>query len=127
MSGYLIGGTVTCTNRSDAFLQKLGDALGEALEECGEHLVGVAQEACPVDSGALRSTIRFTIVDDRKVRVSAGGESTTPTRHSRNPNYVDYADAVEFGTSRTPAQPFLQPAVLNHTAELKAIMDSHLT
>ena len=126
MSGYVIGGTVTCTNRSDAFLQRLGDALTEALEECGEHLVSEAQSECPVDSGALRSTIRFTIVDDRKVRVSAGGESTTPTRHPKNPNYVDYADAVEFGTSRTPAQPFLQPAVLNHTAELKAIMDSHL-
>lgn len=54
-----------------------------------------AKQFAPVDTGRLRSSIK------REIRDEAGRVYTD----------VEYAPYVEFGTSSTPAQPYMQPAV----------------
>ena len=96
----------------------------EGLDEAADKIVKEARELCPVDTGALRKSIRkekelrslypFTYT----IGVAAGG-------HEKNPKTgreVDYAAYVEFGTSRTPAQPFMGPAVDKNRAEIRRIL-----
>ena len=68
----------------------------------------IAQEArrlVPIDTGKLHNSIRVEEFQGEsgrdEVAVVAGGESIG----------AGYAGFVEFGTVRTPAQPFLRPAV----------------
>lgn len=63
-----------------------------------------AQERVPVDTGALKRSIRVVVSqsEPHQFSVVAGGPST--------PHRVDYAPYVEFGTRKMVAQPFLGPA-----------------
>jgi HK97 gp10 family phage protein len=63
-----------------------------------------AKMLAPVDTGAMRNSIRAEPVDDLTWQVSVGQE---------------YAPFVEFGTSRMAAQPFLVPALEAHRAEME--------
>lgn len=78
----------------DLHLQTLGGLLALA-----NGTINRAKELCPVDTGALRSSLGFEQGKDSR------GE------------YVDlyarrnYAAFVEFGTVKQPAQPFLRPAL----------------
>lgn len=57
-----------------------------------------AKRFCPVDTGRLRASITHRSGSDAKgLFVDVGSN-------------VKYAQAVEFGTSRSAAQPFLRPA-----------------
>ena len=123
-SGDLIGVSVRCTNRSDVVLRLLEDRVQEGLEECAEFLRDKAKGYCPVDTGALQASIDAKPVGNRHVVIYAGGDSLT---NAGNGKHVDYAQYVEFGTSRTPAQPFMRPAKENHKGELKQIMDGALS
>lgn len=59
----------------------------------------LARQLCPVDTGALRASIRVEPAAPALVmHVKAGGGA------------VDYAQWVEWGNSRSAAQPFLTPA-----------------
>lgn len=124
MSNDLIGVSVKCTNRSEAVLKLLQDRVQEGLEECADFLKEKAKEYCPVDTGALQASIGAEPVGNRHVVIYAGGDSLT---NAGNDKHVDYAPYVEFGTSRSPAQPFLRPAKENHRGELKQIMDAAMS
>lgn len=63
----------------------------QAEAECREAVARRARESCPVDTGALRDSIRAT-----PEGVAAG---------------ADYALAVELGTYFAPPRPFLRPAL----------------
>jgi HK97 gp10 family phage protein len=88
----------------DVLVSKLA-ALEKAMDTGAKR--GVAEQAdraatdaesmVPVDSGALAGTIR-TEQSEMSASVVAGDDS------------IDYPGYVEFGTSRTPAQPFMRPA-----------------
>lgn len=58
---------------------------------------------CPVDTGFLRNSIQ---VDE----VTAVQAVIAP--------HTEYAEHVEFGTSRQRAQPFMRPALDQHEAEI---------
>lgn len=58
-----------------------------------------AKRLAPVDTGRLRSSITHELATD------------TQGLHGRIGTNVEYAPYVEFGTGRTPAQPFLRPAL----------------
>lgn len=58
-----------------------------------------AKRLCPVDTGRLRSSITRAVDVDSNGLVGVVGSD------------VDYAEHVEFGTSRAAAQPFLRPAL----------------
>lgn len=68
-----------------------------------------AVKNAPVDTGRLKGSIQ---VD--KVSVD---------KHNVGTN-VEYAMAVEFGTSKQGAQPFLRPAVIKGVAKLKEGIDT---
>ena len=70
------------------------------LDRLAAAVVDDARRLVPVDTGALRGTIRSTVDADTGTIVVSAGDAT-----------VDYAAHVEYGTSRGPAQPYLRPAV----------------
>lgn len=72
--------------------------MGSAMEDIAEEIADKATSAAPRDTGALADSIEGGAVLE-------GG-----TWKARVVAEVDYAAYVEFGTSDTPAQPFLRPA-----------------
>lgn len=82
-------------------LGKMPDLIAEELGNAVRDLVllveEVAKRNCPVDTGNLRSSITPVIE-----HWAAGYVGTN----------VEYAPYVEYGTEKTPAQPFLEPAFL---------------
>lgn len=70
-------------------------ATEQAVQESGRAMERGMKSLAPVDTGALRDSIRHTV---EGTTASAG-----PGRE------VDYAAFVEFGTSRMAAQPYVRP------------------
>lgn len=66
-----------------------------ALEASGEAIVNTAKDNCPVETGALKESIKTE---------TTNGKSVTGSD-------VEYAPFVEYGTLDTPAKPFLYPAL----------------
>ena len=73
------------------------EELGKAVEELVLIVEARAKELCPVDTGLLRSSITPVVASWAEAYVGTNTE---------------YAPYVEFGTKKTPAQPFLEPAFL---------------
>jgi HK97 gp10 family phage protein len=65
-----------------------------------------AQQLAPVRSGNLRDSI---FVKTQNWNAQVGAE-------------VPYAAAIEFGTLRTQARPFLQPALKEHLPQLEQVL-----
>lgn len=78
---------------------KLAELTATALDEIAADVAAAAGRAAPVDTGAMR----------RSVRVESPSEGT---RHIGAA--VPYSIFVEKGTRRSPAQPFLAPALYRH-------------
>lgn len=74
---------------------KSGSATG--TRDAAEFIKDRAQQLVPVDTGRLRDSIRVNEIGPRSYTVGPGDE-------------VEYADYVEFGTSRMAAQPYMRPA-----------------
>lgn len=89
-------------------------------------LGGSMKLAVPADTGALRESIVYEMQTLRAF-VRAGGASTMKAvRRSAKGSapLVDYAAYVEFGTARTPAQPFFFPTYRRKKKAIKkAIAD----
>lgn len=84
-----------------------------ALEAIGLKVEGYAKLICPVDTGRLRNSITHVVKTNGKT-VYIGTN-------------VEYAAAVECGTSRQRPQPYLKPAATQHTDEYKTIAKYYLT
>lgn len=81
--------------------EKLVDKTANNIREAAENMVAV-------DTGALKKSI--TVTDDGELtRIVSAGNAT-----------VDYAEHVEFGTSKQPAQPFFTPAVEQERPKFEA-------
>ena len=85
----------------------LTDAAAQGLRAGLEAIAQEARAACPVDSGTLRASI---------------GVQVTPGRTAEGVVRADapHAAAVEIGTLRRRAQPFLYPAYRAGRAQLTA-------
>lgn len=93
----------------------LGDLRGKgekALERTALDVQNRARQFSPVDTGRLRSSIRYKMGKD-----SQGPYADVGTN-------VKYAPHVEFGTSRSPAQPYLRPALAEAVRVLLREMDA---
>lgn len=97
-------------DNSKDVLAELEKNIPVALEECGLAAEGYAKRLCPVDTGLLRNSITHTVV----------GESAYVGTN------VEYAPYVEMGTIRTRAQPFIEPAVVDHAREYRQIIEKRL-
>lgn len=98
-------------DKSDELIAQLHDKIPVALEEVGLAAEGYAKRLAPVDTGRLRNSITHEVSGDT---VYIGSN-------------VEYAPYVEMGTTRTRAQPYLQPAVQNNTSAYKRIIESELS
>lgn len=94
-------------DNSEEVKSAMTSALARALEKIGLVAEGYAKRLCPVDTGRLRNSI--THADDGEAEYIGTN--------------VEYAPYVELGTSRTRAQPYLKPAVVNHSDEYKKIVE----
>jgi HK97 gp10 family phage protein len=93
-------------------LGKVSDAAVEAGEKAGaEDVLTGAQARVPVDTGNLRDSL--TTASDPEGGTLVGTE-------------VDYAVFVEYGTSDTPAQPFLRPALDAEQADVTSAIATAL-
>lgn len=127
---------VDFTDNSKEVLAVMHEAADRALEKCGLVAEGYAKKLCPVDTGNLRNSITHT-VDEQEPAAIIGTNN-------------EYAAYVELGTGKyaeggrpTPwvyqdakgnwhmthgqrAQPFLKPAVADHAAQYRDILESEL-
>lgn len=91
-------------------------------DNAGDLVVGIQANA-PRDEGALAASVRWEdhTADRRpRVKVRAGGPTTTkPVRQGTSATY-DYALGEEFGTEDTPAQPFFFPTYRGRRRRYKA-------
>jgi len=99
--------------------EKLSNALDEALNEIAEKISSDARNFAPVDTGALRKSIRIEKKGKLRVSVVAGGGGVINPKTGRE---VDYAGYVEFGTSRMSPQPYMQPALEKNKDEILRIV-----
>lgn len=127
---------VDFTDNSKEVLAAMHEAAARALEKCGLVAEGYAKKLCPVDTGNLRNSITHT-VDEQEPAAIIGTNN-------------EYAAYVELGAGKyaeggrpTPwvyqdakgnwhmthgqrAQPFLKPAVADHAAQYRDILESEL-
>ena len=130
-----LGGVVFNDYSADV-LNEFHDAVLRALERCGEQAEGYAKDLAPVDTGNLRNSISHTVDEDEPAAYIGSN--------------VEYAAYVELGTGKytdggrptpwvyqddngnwhwtagNPAQPFLKPAVADHTKTYSNIIKSEL-
>jgi len=99
--------------------EKLGKALAEALDKISEKIRDDAKGFAPVDTGALRKSIRTEKKGKLQVSIIAGGGGVINPKTGRE---VDYAGYVEFGTSRMSPQPYMQPALEKNRDEILRIV-----
>lgn len=128
--------TIEITDNSDLVKDELQAAVLRALEKCGLTAEGYAKLLCPVDTGNLRNSITHQ-VEEGEPAVYIGSNSS-------------YAAFVELGTGKyakggrpTPwvyqdakgqwhlthgqrAKPYLKPAVADHAAQYRQIIESEL-
>ena len=80
-------------------LSKLADAaddiVREALLTTAADIVNLSKQLAPVDTGALKESISADPVSSTRVLIGSDR---------------DYSPFVEYGTSQSPAQPYLTPA-----------------
>lgn len=69
----------------------------EAVQKTAAETINEAKDNCPVDTGRLRSSIRLLSYDESVPAAVVGTN-------------VEYAEYVEYGTSKQSAQPFMRPA-----------------
>jgi HK97 gp10 family phage protein len=81
-------------------LEKSADKeLRKVVEKSSVHVERQAKRICPVDTGRLRSSITHEV------------KSQDNKHQGRIGTNVEYAPAVEFGTGKQKAQPYLFPAL----------------
>lgn len=126
---------VTVISNVDAFLDAKNEAVARAMEACGEMAEGYAVLLCPVDTGNLRNSISHDSDEETAIvgtnveyapyveygtgKHAEGGGRSTPWR------YQD-SDGNWHTTSGQKPQPFLRPAIADHTDEYKSLIESYL-
>jgi HK97 gp10 family phage protein len=101
-------------------LKEMEDAAGDVLEKGakagGKIALEYAKRECPVDTGALRDSIKLS--DDKKTKVKA----TVKIDYDKA---IKYGTFVELGTRGKKANPFLRNAVDNNMDSInKEIRDT---
>lgn len=103
---------VSISSNRELIERASNEQIERALEAIGLQAEGYAKMLCPVDTGRLRNSITHA-VDASEQKVYVGSNTF-------------YAAYVEMGTSRTKAQPYLQPAVMNHADEYSEMAEHFL-
>lgn len=128
------------TSHKDEVLDELDSKVEIALEMVGLEAEKYAKMKCPVDTGLLHNSITHALDGEStaiseytdnlgKQSGSYDGEAPKVSSGKRAVfigTNVEYAQAVECGTSKQKPQPYLKPAVTNHIGKYKKIVKSTL-
>lgn len=140
------------TSHKEEVLNELDEKIEIALEEIGLEAEKYAKMKCPVDTGRLRNSISHLVsgqgaktVDykameyyttkagkksKRRKTVEHSYQTGDASGDNSNSVYigtnVEYAQNVEFGTSKQKPQPYLKPAVTDHIDKYRRIVKSTL-
>ena len=131
---------VRITDNSAKLLTELEKASLAALHAVGLQAVKHMVERVPYDTGLLRNSLTYALdgegAQKSNYKADKGAETgsytgTTPKEGSNRRaviigTNVEYAVYQEYGTSQTPAQPYIRPAAANHTDEYKAIIKAYM-
>ena len=130
-----LGGVVFNDYSADV-LNEFHDAVLRALERCGEQAEGYAKDLAPVDTGNLRNSISHKVDDEEPAVYIGSNTSYAPyvelgtgkyTEGGRPTPWVYQDDNGNWHwTAGNPAQPFLKPAVADHTKTYSNIIKSEL-
>jgi HK97 gp10 family phage protein len=86
----------TITPKLTGFTKRMRRNIADQFEILGEEMVDLARSIVPVRTGFLRDSIFHQVVES-DLNLTFGATA-------------DYADYVEFGTSRMAARPYIRPA-----------------
>ena len=135
---------IEVTDNSEKFKEEMQEAALCALEICGGKAEGYAKMLTPVDTGLLRNSITHAIagkkpdINKYKADRPRKGENFLRSGEYKGNalnddelcvyigTNVEYAEAVETGTSTMQAQPYLKPAVADHSSEYREIIENEL-
>lgn len=98
--------SITYDNSLEEIAQRIEGSLGEIIAAGADAVCESAKSMCPVDTGALRSSISVS-TDGNRAEISAN---------------TDYAAYVEFGTSQMAPQPYLVPSLIGNSGAVTAAM-----
>ena len=99
-------------NNTDEIKQAVNEQLLKALETIGLVAEGYAIKKAPYKTNRLRGSITHGVSEEEKCAYIGTN--------------VEYAPYVEYGTTKMKPRPFLKPAVVDHIAEYKQIMEEEL-
>jgi HK97 gp10 family phage protein len=94
---------------------KVPEAVQATLKRAAEEAIQGAQSDVPVDTGALRDSIRIMEQGENYIVVGAGDDAD-----------LKYAAYVEFGTSKMVAQPYMGPQADKMNSRLAEIFVQEL-
>lgn len=132
--------SIRITDNSAKLLTELEKATLAALHAVGLQAVKHAVEKVPYDTGLLRNSLTYALdgesPEKSHYKADKGSETGTYIGNTSKEfgskraviigTNVEYAIYQEYGTSKTPAQPFLRPAAATHTDEYKAIIKAYM-
>ena len=103
---------IEITNNKDEILSAFREQVQRGLEAIGSTAEGYAKDNCPVDTGRLRNSIAYAVVD-KEVQIGTN---------------VEYAPAVEFRniSHKTGQAHFLRDSATTHGDEYQKIMRASL-
>lgn len=87
-----------------------GKVARAAADKATDRMVKDMKAGVAVDRGALRESIRKERLNKKTIVIRAGGTPETMHPYGGGQTF-DEAVAVEFGTTKMPAQPFFYPVV----------------
>ncbi|MFZ9272082.1 MAG: HK97-gp10 family putative phage morphogenesis protein [Ilumatobacteraceae bacterium] len=102
----------TLVTRFNFIAEVAEEAVRDALEDSGNQTIEEIRRLVPVDTGDLRDSYMKEI-DQNGSRVTMLIGSNPERGVYRRGHPTEYAPFVEFGTSRSSAQPHFLPAMVN--------------
>lgn len=94
--GIRARGIRAAQNRLNQLADRIAGVTEDAISDLADDAVAHMKGVVPVDTGKLRDSISK----------EGGGLHVTV-----GPRGVEYAEYVEYGTSRAPAQPYVRPTI----------------
>lgn len=91
----MAAGVTITNNRLGALASRLRPQVSQIIRKAAFDVEARSKELVPVDTGALQNSIQSEMTGDLSAVVAVG---------------MEYAPYVEYGTSRSAAQPYLTPA-----------------
>lgn len=127
---------IKITDNSDQVKEELQAAAIRALEKCGLTGEGYAKEYCPVDTGELRNSISHKVdTSELSAYIGTNSDHGAPVELGTGKYYPGgrptpwvYQDAKGnwHMTNGQRAQPYLKPAVADHSKTYRDIIEGEM-